>query len=154
MWCMTCGRSGGLQVFVVNFKAPAPPTQAAFFFFATEMMNPCMWSTDFDFKQAPYVPGNGLRSATCSGCAVGSPLCGPNPQPWCGAATIFAHAITAPADASAGCSHQGACGFPCRQAHKGFLRAFASVTNTSDARYDIAATWSEMTGVPAMDVTS
>ena len=65
-----------LQVFVVNFKEPAPPTQAAFFFFATEMLNPCMWSTDSDFLQAPYIPGNGLRSATCSDCAVCTTLQG------------------------------------------------------------------------------
>ena len=71
----------------MNFKEPAPPTQAAFFFFATEMMNPCMWSTDFDFKQAPYVPGNGLRSATCEGCAVRGALrtyiLGPHIPIWC-----------------------------------------------------------------------
>lgn len=59
-----------MQVFVVDFRAPAPPTQAAFFFFATEMMNPCMWSTDLDTQQVPYVPGNTSRAAACPGCAV------------------------------------------------------------------------------------
>lgn len=65
------------QVFVVNFKAPAPPTQAAFFFFATEMMNPCMWSTDSDMIQVPYTPGNGARTAACQGCAVRASLSHP-----------------------------------------------------------------------------
>jgi hypothetical protein len=55
---------------VVDFRAPAPPTQAAFFFFATEMMNPCMWSTDSDTQQVPYVPGNLAHAAACPGCAV------------------------------------------------------------------------------------
>lgn len=58
------------QVFVANFQAPAPPTQAAFFFFGTELLNPCMWSTDSDFLQAPYFPGNGSQAAQCEGCKV------------------------------------------------------------------------------------
>ena len=60
----------GVQVFVANFQAPAPPTQAAFFFFGTELLNPCMWSTDSDFLQAPYFPGNGSQAAPCEGCKV------------------------------------------------------------------------------------
>ena len=59
-----------LQVFVVDFKAPAPKTQAAFFFFATELLNPCMWSTDSDFLQSEYKPGNDKLTAQCSGCMV------------------------------------------------------------------------------------
>ena len=68
----TCDQSAPphAQVFVADFKAPAPSTQAAFFFFATEMMNPCMWSTDTDVVQVPYTPGNGARTAACEGCAV------------------------------------------------------------------------------------
>ena len=58
------------QVFVTNFQAPAPPTQAGFFFFGTELLNPCMWSTDSDFMQAPYFPGNGSDAAQCPGCKV------------------------------------------------------------------------------------
>ena len=41
-----------------------------------------------------------------------------------------------------------------RQAHRGFLRAFHSVTNTSDSKYDIAAAWTSRTGVAAEEVTS
>lgn len=59
-----------VQVFVANFQAPAPPTQAGFFFFGTELLNPCMWSTDSDFMQAPYFPGNGSDAAQCAGCKV------------------------------------------------------------------------------------
>lgn len=62
--------SSVLQVFVVDFKAPAPKTQAAFFFFATELLNPCMWSTDSDFLQSEYKPGNDKLTAPCYGCMV------------------------------------------------------------------------------------
>lgn len=57
-------------MFVANFQAPAPPTQAGFFFFGTELLNPCQWSTDSDFMQAPYFPGNGSDAAKCEGCKV------------------------------------------------------------------------------------
>ena len=59
-----------LQVFVTTFEGPAPPTQAGFFFFGTELLNPCMWSTDSDFSQAPYFPGNGSDAGVCEGCKV------------------------------------------------------------------------------------
>ncbi|CAL8466758.1 g6294 [Coccomyxa elongata] len=95
------------KVFVVDFQAPAPPTQAAFFFFGTELLNPCMWSTDSDFLQTEYKPGNDHLTAQCEGC----------------------------------------------MAHRGFLRAFHSVTNMSDPRYDIAAAWTSKTGIPASQVT-
>lgn len=55
---------------MANFQEPAPPTQAGFFFFGTELLNPCMWSTDSDFLQAPYYPGNGSDAAACEGCKV------------------------------------------------------------------------------------
>nr|QOL01096.1 putative extracellular protein CSOL_025 [Pseudococcomyxa simplex] len=96
------------KVFVVDFKAPAPKTQAAFFFFATELLNPCMWSTDSDFLQSEYKPGNDKLTAPCYGC----------------------------------------------MAHRGFLRAFHSITNTSDPKYDIAAAWTTKTGVAVEEVTS
>ena len=34
------------------------------------------------------------------------------------------------------------------------MRAFHSVTNTSDPKYDIAAAWTSKTGVAAEEVTS
>ena len=40
------------------------------------------------------------------------------------------------------------------QVHKGFLRAFDSVTDTNNATYNIAAVWQKLTGVPASAVTS
>jgi hypothetical protein len=40
-----------------------------------------------------------------------------------------------------------------RQAHRGFLRAFNSITNVTDPRSNIAAAWTAMTGVPAASVT-
>ncbi len=55
---------------MVDFQAPAPPTQAAFFFFGTELLNPCMWSTDSDFLQTEYKPGNDHFTAECEGCMV------------------------------------------------------------------------------------
>lgn len=41
-----------------------------------------------------------------------------------------------------------------KQAHRGFLRAFHSITNTSDPKYDIAAAWTTKTGVAVEEVTS
>ena len=52
------------QVVVAAFQAPAPPTQVAFFFHATEIMNPCMWATDLDLQQTAYPAPN------CAGCMV------------------------------------------------------------------------------------
>ena len=40
------------------------------------------------------------------------------------------------------------------QVHKGFLRAFDSVTDTNNATYNIAAVWQKLTGIPASAVTS
>ena len=48
------------------FEAPAPPTQAAFFFHATETWNPCQWATDFDISQVDYIPFPG--QPPCPGC--------------------------------------------------------------------------------------
>lgn len=39
------------------------------------------------------------------------------------------------------------------QAHRGFLRAFNSITNITDPKSNIAAAWTAMTGVPAASVT-
>ena len=54
------------------FQAPAPPTQVAFFFHSTEIINPCMWATDLDLQQTAYPAPN------CNGCMVRS---GPPPKP-------------------------------------------------------------------------
>lgn len=59
------------QAVVASFQAPAPPTQAAFFFHATETFNPCMWATDADFSQVSYEPANG--QPPCPGCMVAAP---------------------------------------------------------------------------------
>ena len=40
------------------------------------------------------------------------------------------------------------------QVHKGFLRAFTSVTDSTNATYNIAAIWEKMTGVAPASVTS
>lgn len=38
--------------------------------------------------------------------------------------------------------------------HKGFLRAFTSVTDSTNATYNIASIWEKMTGVAPASVTS
>ena len=53
-----------VQVVVAAFQAPAPPTQVAFFFHSTEIINPCMWATDLDLQQTAYPASN------CNGCMV------------------------------------------------------------------------------------
>ena len=40
------------------------------------------------------------------------------------------------------------------QVHKGFLRAFTSVTDSTNATYNIASIWEKMTGVAPAAVTS
>ena len=40
------------------------------------------------------------------------------------------------------------------QVHKGFLRAFTSVTDSTNATYNIASIWEKMTGVAPASVTS
>lgn len=40
------------------------------------------------------------------------------------------------------------------QVHKGFLRAFTSVTDSTNATYNIASIWEKMTGVAPTSVTS
>ncbi len=40
------------------------------------------------------------------------------------------------------------------QVHKGFLRAFGSVTNANNATYNIAEIWRKMTGVAPAAVTT
>lgn len=55
-----------VQVVVAAFQAPAPPTQVAFFFHSTEIINPCMWATDLDLQQTAYPAPN------CRGCMVRS----------------------------------------------------------------------------------
>ncbi len=55
-----------MQAVVAAFEAPAPPTQAAFFFHATETWNPCQWATDFDISQVDYIPFPG--QPPCPGC--------------------------------------------------------------------------------------
>lgn len=61
------------QAVVASFRAPAPPTQAAFFFHATEELNPCMWATDFDISQVDYQPFPGQPA--CPGCKVRAYAC-------------------------------------------------------------------------------
>ena len=51
-----------MQVVVAAFQAPAPPTQVAFFFHSTEVLNPCMWATDLDLQQTAY------PAPDCNGC--------------------------------------------------------------------------------------
>ena len=74
-----------LQAVVAAFEAPAPPTQAAFFFHATETWNPCQWATDFDISQVDYVPFPG--QPPCPGCKVRQP-------PSCGYLTIATTTVT------------------------------------------------------------
>ena len=40
------------------------------------------------------------------------------------------------------------------QVHKGFLRAFTSVTDSTNATYNIASIWEKLTGVAPTSVTS
>lgn len=57
-----------MQAIVAAFQAPAPPTQAAFLFHATETLNPCMWATDFDQSQVDFAAFPG--QPPCLNCKV------------------------------------------------------------------------------------
>ena len=57
-----------MQAIVAAFQAPAPSTQAAFLFHATETLNPCMWATDFDQSQVDFAAFPG--QPPCLNCKV------------------------------------------------------------------------------------
>ena len=133
----------------MDFQAPAPRTQAGFLFFGTELLNPCMWATDSDFLQADYVTGNNKMVADCPDCKVTSHV-DRNVDNVGRSASSFYRNIPSKHGSKLEihlCPWLG-------QAHRGFLKAFNSITNSSDPQHDIAAAWTEMTGVPANEVTS